>query len=235
MSIDVTFPAVLDHLNYEHRVTRRSVTVDAADILHWYCREWATLGMRYERFVHSDENRAHPHSITRANVSNSTNLRSRGWSWAILEPYLDRPQPELARIPVDADLLTTSAYDADVAALVNRFAALRGVKLANATKFLYQKRPALIPVLDELARRAFGVHWLKGGYGDWSHVLALAFTNIREFDRRNAAALDRLEAWLAEQPDLTDGLRFTRLRLIDILAWSTVLRLSPSTSSTPET
>jgi hypothetical protein len=222
-TIRIRFPRVLGELNYAHRVSRHPVEIDGIETLQWYC-SWATDGIKYERYVQSAENLANPNSLTTGNVSNLSSVRGRGWSWASLNGFLNHPLRELESIPVDASLFLTKRYDDIIIQLVNSFCQLRGTKLANATKLLYQKRRGLIPIVDEFARRVFDLPWIDGAPDDFSKVLRMAFAHIREIESLNAAGLDELQAWSIAHPEETGGLSFSRLRLIDILAWGVIKR-----------
>lgn len=221
--LPVRFPRVLDRMDYAHRVTRSEVVVDGKEVLKWYC-SWATDGIKYEWIVQSAENQGVPDCLIEANISNLTNVRGRGWSWATLQPFVNQPLAELQTIPPDASLFETKEHDRAVIQLVNRFCRLRGTKIANATKLLYQKRPGLIPIIDEFARRAFDLPWTDGPLDDFSQTLRMAFWNLREFEQLNSRSLDELQAWNESAPDATAGLRFSRLRIIDILAWGAIKR-----------
>ena len=72
-------------------------------------------------------------------------------SSSIKPKILGRDHDILAAIPLDADALETDAYDGHVGQLLELLLAHCGIRIANATKLLYQKRPRLIPVLDKLA------------------------------------------------------------------------------------
>ncbi|UCD76224.1 MAG: hypothetical protein JSV91_04735 [Phycisphaerales bacterium] len=219
----ITFPMVLARLDYANRLTEadyRGVTVDPRETICRYVEFAGTKGIKYERYVNSDENLAYPHRLTRNNFRNSKKVNSQGWHYSWVEDLIDRDWPELARVPLDADALETDAFDADAIAVLVALCQYRGIRVANATKLLYQKRPRLIPILDVLARKALGVHW-AGGDDAFRDAFALGFRRVREVaaHRNNARVLSDVTAWLESDPGLTGGLPLSRLRILDILAW----------------
>src|SRR5262249_45871767 len=124
-----------------------------------------TSGVEYERLVQEDWNKLSPHTFSRRNFRTAKLIASRGWKYSRVADLIDQPIPGLAEIPIEADLLQTSQYDAAAAAAISHFDARPGIEAANATKLLYQKRRAYIPILDSYARRALCLPWVRvGGY-----------------------------------------------------------------------
>lgn len=222
-----TFPRFLSKMDYVDRLSssdRSRRTVDAVETVRYYLDNMS-MGMAYQRHVVSPLNRNAPNRLTTDDLSNARNLHSMGWSWSDVSEVLDVDFPELAAIPPDADLLATNAHDEPLAELLYRLCRVRGIEIANATKFVHQKRPALVPILDAYARRSLNVPWLRR-YEEpaYKSVFRTAFSSIRELcrDEANRVALERVEAWLGN--GIVQQFAFTRVRVVDILAWQVVQR-----------
>ena len=73
------FPAVLNRLDYAHKLTLADVSPvevpDAREVLRWYFSEM-TGGVAYERGVNAPWNTGAPHTLTRDNFSNARNVSS---------------------------------------------------------------------------------------------------------------------------------------------------------------
>jgi hypothetical protein len=184
-----------------------------------------TKGVAYERFVQSDATRACPNCLTEDNFRQTKNVNSQGWSYQHVTPLIGRTLPQLERIPLDADLFATSEFDGHVVNLISELVKTRGIQFPNATKLLYQKRPGLIPIFDDLARRAMGFYWIKSN----EEAALFGLKKFRELGNygRNREALTRLQSWLASEPRLTGGLTLSRLRILDILAWGLKSQATP--------
>jgi hypothetical protein len=120
--------------------------------------------------------------------------------------------PELAAIPRDADLVAAS--DATwtqeirplVARLLERLADLPHVETPRATKVLYLKRPALIPVCDATLLEALTASPARDAAAGLR-----ALDLLRRIGRAHAAPLDRALAFLAGR-----GFRaLTRARVLE--------------------
>jgi hypothetical protein len=222
-----TFPRFLSKLDYVDRLSwsdRARRSVHPIETVAYYVQHMS-MGMAYQRHVVSPLNRNAPNRLTSEDLRNAMNLHSRGWSWSDVSEILDVDFPELASIPVDADLLATDSHDEPLAGLLHRLCLVRGIEIANATKFLHQKRPALVPILDAYARRSLNVPWLRSyEKSAYQSVFRTAFSSIRELcrDEANRVALEGAEAWLGEEA--VERFAFTRVRIIDILAWQVVQR-----------
>lgn len=225
----ITFPQVLRRLDYArniHHVDCRSITVDGRESLTRYFREMY-LGVGYERYVHSSENRSEPNCLTRGNFTNAVNVRARGWSYAGVEHLINSPWSQLERIPPDADLFETEAYDAEAVEMLTALCLkAKGIQVANACKLFYQKRPRLIPILDSHVRQVMNVYWIGDkAPDDYRAVFRLGFQRFRELVTfgDNMNSLNRIREWLASEPPETLGLPLSSVRIIDILAWSVLI------------
>jgi hypothetical protein len=223
----VVFPCVITDMNkYEDQLTdadRHSVAVDGAAVLGWYASEM-TGGIAYQRFISSEENLSSPNALTRANFEAARRISSLGWSYDGVEHLIGVEMPELVEIPLDADFLDTRAYDALVGEMVRRLCETRGIKIANATKLLHQKRPGLIPVLDAFARQAVGCGWGRSdtdpGAAQVTQRGMDCFRKVAQWGD-NLAAVETLRTRAATDPTLKLGTP-TRLRVLDILAWGVI-------------
>jgi len=226
-----TFPTFLSRLDYAdrlNRLDRRKRVIDAVDTVAAYCTTMS-MGMEYQAYVCSDENLLSPHALSAADLRNSRQIHSQGWSYDDLAPIVGVPIGELVRIPLDADMLETTEHDEDAISALVALVKVRGVKAANATKFLHQKRPGVFPILDAYARQALDVPWERGeDERAFRSVFKRSFAQIRAIAHlpENRTALDAVETWLSNSPQLSQGLSFTRLRLLDILAWHAVATAS---------
>lgn len=230
-----TFPRVIrTGLNYQGKLTptdhQRVDVPDARKVIGWYFRQMYD-GVAYERFVHSEANRSSPNTLTRENFEYTRKVTGIGWSYVDVEGLIGRTFEELEQIPVDADIFETTALDTPAVRLLTHLHDdWKGIAVANATKLLYQKRPRLIPILDDFARRAMGVHWTS----DTPSAFALGFSRVREVAAFgwNPQSLDRLLVWLADNPDATAGLALSRLRVVDVLAWCVIWQFEHPTPGT---
>lgn len=86
-----------------------------------------------------------------------------------------------------------------------------------STSLVYQKRPALVPVLDRVSRMSLP---LPGRRETPRRVFRAVFDQFHALGRlaENEAALDRLLGWVARQPEACRYLAFSRLRLLNIVA-----------------
>lgn len=115
-------------------------------------------------------------------------------SW---EPITRAPLPELAAIPRDADLLGVSdaAWQQEirplVARLLERLAEMPHVETPRATKVLYLKRPALVPVCDATLLAA-----LTGSSACEPAAGLRALDILRRIGRAHASVLDRAHAFV---------------------------------------
>jgi len=220
--IDITFPEVLDRLDYPNRVTAAPVTIDAVAWITSYFQEM-TGGVEYERFAQEELAKGSLNALSSENFSNIRNVSGRGWSGTDVEPLFGKAIPELERIPVAADVFKTKEFDRDVARAVHSLCQVKGIEIANATKLLYQKRPRLIPILDSYARQALNLPWNDDySFEGYRSVVAGALWNIRDIERRNSDELKQLENWLNRERQVTHGLKLSRLRIVDILAWGII-------------
>ena len=218
------FPSVMSRLDWAEKLSPwdyRCLAVDGERLLRKY---WAEMcrAVQYERFIHSDANRRNPDMLTQENLSNAFDLGARGFSYSALCGWMDKPIRALAEIDPEADAFVTEDFDRKAAGLFADLCMVRGVKAANATKILYQKRPRLFPVLDQYARCAVNVPYIgNDDRKDYEQVLLLALRRVREVGSTgaNAATLARLESI---GPEVTTGIRLSRVRIIDILAWMAV-------------
>jgi hypothetical protein len=183
-------------------------------------------GVAYERYVRSRENLLHPNCLTRSNFSNARKVSSQGWSYAAVEPLIDRTLPSLERIPLDADLFLSDACDIDAIDALDTVFGHPGIRVANATKLLYQKRYKLIPILDVYVRQALDVPYYRETYTG-RRAFELGFRKFREVANyaHNDRALSAIESYLKGHPEITGGMDLSRLRIIDILAWGAIQRM----------
>ncbi|HEV3258742.1 MAG TPA: DUF6308 family protein [Gemmataceae bacterium] len=216
VSYAVTFPHVIrPRLKYVHQMNSSDyvrVTVpDGRDMIRWYF-EAPSRGRKYEEGVQSTWNRASPNALTKENLVNARNARSQGWSYEDVKPLLSQSYPELERIPPEADLLETNRYDADAIQLLERFLVCRGLKVANVSKLFYQKRPRLIPILDDFVRRAMNIPYLwDDESGRQRGLKRLAEKTVS--CQHAGPALQVLALWLEPEPDLgAFGLGFRQFR-----------------------
>ncbi len=221
---ELIFPRVIKSLRYSDQLDQSCYEVrrvNGTEMIRWYFREMYD-GAKYERFVHSEENRAYPNCLTRRNFANASLIRARGWSYEGVKSLIDCNLPELARIPTDADLFETDIYDDAIVEALEVLYEYPGIQVANACKLLYQKRPRLVPILDAYVRQAVDVPWLRED--GIAPVLRLAFTRLRELVNygANGGNLDKIAEWVTSDPDITGVSELSKLRILDILAWGAI-------------
>ena len=218
VSFAVTFPhVILGELKYADRLAAadyQCITVpDGRQLLQWYFRTM-TGAKEFEWYVQGAENRAQPDVLTRDNFTNIRRIAGIGWSNSEVAPLVDQALPELGQIPLDADLLKTNAYDDLVVRLVEGLSECRGIKITNASKLLYQKRPALIPILDSWVRQALNVPYTWDG--DRQREAGLKFFTQEVFPAQDAfPALAILALWFHFEPGLGPvGLGLRQVRYV---------------------
>lgn len=220
----VTFPKVLYAVDWPHKLTpgsyRRVEVPDARETVQWYFPEMY-LGVEYEAFVQGESNRSAPNTLTHANFEYTRKVTGIGWGYADVQDLIGRTFEELEAIPLDADIFDTDVYDRHAVKLLTHLHdGYKGIKVANASKLLYQKRPKLIPIFDDFVRRALNIYWVEPTY----KAFELGFSRLREVGSygENGQALDRTIAWLIAHPEVTAGLTLSKLRVLDILAWGVI-------------
>lgn len=122
--------------------------------------------------------------------------------------------PILATIPPDADL---SSYDTDLTtarSLLDAACSVRGVGLAVATKVLFRKRPAYLPMLDSVVVRAYLEALrrpaIKGAGARGAFVMRAFRTDLAAVSQ----PLAEIETALA-----AEDTPMTKLRILEILEW----------------
>jgi hypothetical protein len=230
------FPEFLMQLKYQHQVKPTDLEsvelLDCREIFKWYLKEM-TRGVQYERELNQPWNTSSLNHLTKQNFQNARDIGSLGWSYEGIDSLLINPMPELESIPPWVDLLETKHYDAALVKLVFALYGHRGIQIANACKILYQKRPRLVPILDQYARQAFNIPWIPDN-GDADpqpakepdDVMTLASRQIRRVADHgsNCDTLSRLSIWLRESSDATGFPPISKLRVLDILAWGVAWR-----------
>jgi len=232
------FPQVLRQLEYDRNLgarDRRSVrlSIDAAiNLLIAYSKDMYQ-GIAFDNQIRQQWNLADPHSICAENLNAARLIHAQGFSNSTFDTFLGQPFRGLVDIPADADLFTTTRFDRPAAIALAILDDLRGIATANSTKILHQKRPGLIPILDEFVRRALNLTWNEheGIPGYLRHFERYrAFRDVGE----NRAALDTIIARLpsSEARHFADK---PLVRIVDALAWSLIYYRDPFRSSAPTT
>jgi uncharacterized protein DUF6308 len=108
--------------------------------------------------------------------------------------------------------------------LFDAFADIRGVGLAKATKALYRKRPALIPMLDSVVQQYLSDDDPGPQVAFVERALGLVRGYKRDLDR-NRAAVRALRRELARR-----GYQASEVRILDLLIWSLHAGLRGSSS-----
>lgn len=140
------------------------------------------------------------------------------------------------QVPNDADLADADPAEpvglfAEMARLYWRFTwpeQIHGIRVAKVHKVLHPKRPALYPILDAQLKRLYGpqaARWLD----QLEHLEGLTMADsppywaaIRDDLVIGHDSLERYRIRLAESDDpiLRTMAQLTRLRLLDIVAWT---------------
>jgi Family of unknown function (DUF6308) len=159
----------------------------------------------------------------------------------VIANILQRAQPinaALAALPAGASLMQPEA-EIPWTALESLFAAMDGIEevgLPRATKVLHKKRPALIPILDEVVVRYLrAVDGLRRDRDYAADAIALVRSYKNELDAN--APIYRAAA----QALRDDGFELTECRILDILVWAYSDTYTPQyrradrTATTPST
>jgi len=220
----ITFPRVLRSVDWEDKIEPGNVAcveiIDAREIIRNYFAEMY-LGVEYEHQILASWNTARPNQITRENVDNANRIHARLGA-PQLQGLLGRDIPQLHSIPLDADLLTTDAYDSFAAKVLADLDDWPRVDAANATKLAYQKRRSFFPIrgiyLTQVAPRCSV--WGYGGLSADAHGIRDAL-----LDRRGVPPI-RLSASLAQRVHLPSVRRARGLAHRERLGGLHGLRLS---------
>ena len=202
-----------------------TVVNDAENVVRRYFRDMF-LGRRYEERAYSQENTSRPNHLLLKNWRASFWIHARGMSWKTMRELFNDEQEcslPLPAIPVEAVLASDwSSTQRFVARALEMLMAKPGVAAANATKILYQKRPALIPILDSVVCAKLAGRWDLRRSAD----VLRAIDGFRDAMMRpqNFAELCTLKDWIADAADvsLSQSARnsISVMRLYDIIAWS---------------
>jgi hypothetical protein len=128
-----------------------------------------------------------------------------------LEQHLALIEPELDLADADAQI----PWDT-IARMFEEFDHIRHAKLAVGSKILHKKRPALIPMMDEVVRRYY-----ESAHPDfrWSWKCGpLAGQLMRHFREDLLAARSHLEVLASSLA--AEGHRLTPVRLLEMLIWT---------------
>jgi hypothetical protein len=134
-----------------------------------------------------------------------------------LQPFLDTPLPELARIPTTVDLIDSAHTAVDLALDLLHAAVARlcvpMIKDAAATKLLYLKRPSLVAISDAATHSRLGIDSPPGP----DRAIAVARA-IRAAGLANAPALAALKSYCNETTKLIiDAVPLSKARILHIL------------------
>ena len=129
--------------------------------------------------------------------------------------------PILAHIPPDADLLSFDPELGSARSLFDAACGVRGVLMPVATKVLHRKRPAYVPMLDNVVIDAYldtaGIGNLRGKTQDGKTAGGVGVTVLQAFREDLVAATDPLSAKV--QQLTAAGTPVTALRLLEVAVW----------------
>ena len=203
-----------------------TIVADPQTVVTDYFREMI-LGRRFEEWAYSQENLGHPNRLLFKNWTAAFWIRARGMRWKSMKHFFsdstDSPMP-LGAIRPQAELTTDWPAIRDaVAAVVSVLLREPRVAAANATKLLYQKRPALIPILDSVVCSKLAGSWDLRRVDDV--LLAIDAFRAAIMDRTNARSLGQLKRWIgtydALSLDRSARQRISVVRIYDLIAWKT--------------
>lgn len=229
-SFQFHFPSVLRRIAYDRQLKpddRVSMVVsveEALNLLRDYCRDM-NLGVAYDERLREPWNTSAANSITTENLKVARLIHAQGFKDDDLADLIGQPIAALAAIPVDADLFATATHDQSAAELMAMLCGYRGIKAANATKLLHQKRPGLFPIFDSLVRRALGLSWPEvEGVAGYLQLLRqyrdvmLIEGNREAFNQIMERMGDAGTEPLAGKPPV---------RVLDALSWSVIYYCDP--------
>jgi hypothetical protein len=183
------------------------------------------LGRRYEEWVYSCSNREMPNRLLMQNWNAAFWVRARSMKWVLLERFFsdsaDGPLP-LNTVPRDAELENDWPRPRElVSNLLTPLLRIRGIRAANATKLLYQKRSSLIPILDSRVCERLHGDWDLKNVGDVLSAVDVFYAAITETENRSV--LSYLKKWIgsATEFELSGEARagVSMLRIYDLVAW----------------
>jgi hypothetical protein len=176
-------------------------------------------------WAYSEMNLSRPNHLLMKNWTAAFWVHAWGMSWTSMQDiFSDSSESSvpLGAIPARADIMTDwrtlrPAVAVELGVLLDK----PGVAAANATKLLYQKRPALIPILDSIVCGKLGGSWDLRRLDDVMNAIDVFHTAITEPE--NAQSLRELKGWIhaAEELALSRDARngISPLRIYDLVAW----------------
>jgi Family of unknown function (DUF6308) len=151
-------------------------------------------------------------------INNATRVRS------VHRALAESCDPLLARLPTTATLLDADAPIQQVCDLLHAAVQAPNVLLSSVTKVLHRKRPALIPMLDNVVlgyyMRSLGQARLWSKTQDKRHAAAVGQTVLNAFRADLLATQDSLERLRGEIAH--HGYPLTLVRVLEILVWTEV-------------
>jgi hypothetical protein len=192
------------------------VIADPRDRMLRFCREEYAY---YDALPSGDPNRVEPLDVLAAVAvngflgANAATIRDvhRGLA-AACDPLL----PSISR---NADLLAIDPSFADVAALLRAAVAVPRVLIPVATKVLHRKRPALIPMLDNVILAHY-LGRLPPATQDKSRAVGVAVEVLKMFRVDLDVVRSEVEAVV---DDLTAaGFALSPVRVLEVLLWTEV-------------
>lgn len=207
---------------------RTLVVPDAREVVRDFFQH-QTDGWLFEAAVRDPVNLAHPHHITLANWTNLRLLTGDLISTADAA-LLDDPtvSEALEKLPPEADFFESGpGVRSDALAVAEHLVSAGGLTPLVATGLLYQKRPALFPMVDRSLRLVLG---LPVGPSSRQRILTESFEQLASLGRapENQQALGRTLEWLGTHPSITRYLSLTPIRLVGLLAASAAEALQPA-------
>ncbi len=203
---------------------------DCLPKLRFFCQHDAYADCDHTGYRHASEpDQFHPDLLTATNRAMRARASRKAWA-----DFFGRSLPELARVPLDVDLIEASddAYASARTALEGCYRLLTGhtwITDMSASKMLYLKRPRLVAISDSYIRQILSVTEPDPRQHPWRveycTTRALRVSDaVRYVGLRNRELLDHLQACMAGAVGEIAArcavpMSLSKARILDILLW----------------
>jgi hypothetical protein len=206
------------------------VVQDCLPKLRHFCEHDAYADYDLAGYRHASEpDRFHPDLLTATNRAMRARSPRKAWT-----PFMQGPIKELARIPVDADLVESSDDEyatarIDLERCYRVLTAAKWITDMSASKMLYLKRPRLVAISDSYVREMLAIAEPDPARYPW-RVEYCTTRALRVSDAMRAVGLHNVEFLEHLQSAMSDTVErigagcqtpmsLSKARIIDILLW----------------
>ena len=192
------------------------VISDAVDRMLRFCREEYPY---YDALPSGDPDQVEPLDVLAAVAVNGFFNANAATIRGVHRGLAGACTPLLSAIPRDADLLASHPPFPDVAALLGAAVSVPKILIPVATKVLHRKRPALIPILDNVVLAHY-LGRLPPATQDKSRAATVAVDVLGKF--RDDLVAVRSEVDLVVTSLAAAGFLLSPARVLEILLWTEV-------------